>query len=42
MVKSATLLKDGSPVEMRWQDETLLLTIPAEKRDPIDTVVVLE
>ena len=41
-VKSASLLIDNSPIKMNWQDGDLILTIPPDKRDPIDTVVVLE
>jgi alpha-L-fucosidase len=41
-VSSATLLQDGSRVKMDWQENTLVLTIPAEQRDSVDTVIVLE
>ena len=41
-VSSATLLRDRSPVKMDWQESALVLTIPAEQRDPVDTVIVLE
>jgi alpha-L-fucosidase len=38
----ATLLRDGSAVRMRARaDGWLTLTLPAEQRDPLDTVVVL-
>jgi alpha-L-fucosidase len=40
-VKTGYLLKDSSPIKMKWQDDILILTIPEAKRDPIDTVVVL-
>ena len=39
---SATLLRDGSQVKADIdKDGLLLLTVPAEQRDAIDTVVVL-
>jgi alpha-L-fucosidase len=39
---SARLLRDGSPVQFERQDDGLLvLTIPEEKQDRFDTVVVL-
>ena len=37
----ATLLKDDSPVKSVVKDGDLVLTIPAEQRDPMDTVVKL-
>jgi alpha-L-fucosidase len=37
----ATLLRDGSPVKSTVKDDALVLTIPPEQRDPINTVVVL-
>lgn len=38
----ATLLRDGSPVKMRSdKDGLLILTLPAEQRDPFDTVLKL-
>jgi len=41
-VTSATLLRDGSTVEMHWVDEgKLMLTVPADKRDLVDTVIRL-
>lgn len=39
---SATTLRDGSPIQLRQQDEMLALTIPESKRDPFDTVIVLD
>ena len=42
-ITNATLQRDGSSVEMKWVDgEKLMLTIPAEMRDAIDTVVKLD
>jgi alpha-L-fucosidase len=41
-VSSAALLKDNTPIKLERQDGILVLTIPASKRDPIDTVIVLE
>ncbi len=38
----ATLLRDGSPVKSAVKDDTLVLTIPPEQRDPINTVVELK
>ncbi|MBN2048156.1 MAG: alpha-L-fucosidase [Anaerolineaceae bacterium] len=41
-VTSAVLVRDGSKVETQWVGENeLMLVIPAEKRDLIDTVVKL-
>lgn len=40
-ITKASLLRDGSPVEMLWQDETLVLVVPPDQRNPYDTVVVL-
>ena len=37
----STLLRDGSPVKSAVKDDALVLTIPPEQRDPINTVVVL-
>ena len=37
----ATLRRDGSPVKSAVKDDALVLTIPPEQRDPINTVVVL-
>jgi alpha-L-fucosidase len=41
-VTSASLLRDGSPVDMERQDGKVILTVPEAQRDPLDTVVVLE
>lgn len=41
-VKRAYLLRDGTPLSMRWNEEALEVCIPAELRDPINTVLVLE
>lgn len=38
----ATLLRDGSPVKSAVKDDALVLTIPPEQRDPINTVVELK
>ena len=38
----ATLLHDGSPVKSAVKDDALVLTIPPEQRDPINTVVELK
>jgi len=38
----ATLLRDGSPVKSVVKDDRLVLTIPPEQRDPINTVVELK
>ena len=38
----ATLLSDGSPVKSVLKEDTLVLTIPPEQRDPINTVVELK
>lgn len=40
--KSARLLMDGSPVKLEQVPNGTLLHLPAGKRDPYDTVVVLE
>ncbi|MBZ0303200.1 MAG: alpha-L-fucosidase, partial [Anaerolineae bacterium] len=40
-VKSATLLRDGSTVEMQQDGDKTLLYLPEAVRDAIDTVVVL-
>lgn len=37
----ATLLSDGSPVQTAATEGALVLTIPAEQRDPFATVVKL-
>ncbi len=42
-VANATLLRDGSCVQMKWVDGTkLMLTVPAEMRNVVDTVVKLD
>jgi alpha-L-fucosidase len=41
-VKSATLLKDGTKVEMLENNLGYMLRVPMPARDPIDTVVVLD
>jgi alpha-L-fucosidase len=41
-VRSATLLKDGSKVELVENSLGLMLRVPMSVREPIDTVVVLE
>ena len=38
----ATLLRDGSPVKSVLKEDALVLTIPPEQRDPINTVVELK
>lgn len=38
----ATLLRDGASVKSVVKDDTLILTIPPEQRDPINTVVELK
>jgi len=40
-IQSARLLRDGSPIKMKRQDDVVTLTIPAELRDSLNTVVVL-
>ena len=40
-LKSATFFDDGSKVEVKKSKEGLILTVPAEKRKPIDTIIVL-
>jgi len=40
-ISKAELVRDGSPVRMTWQDETLQLIVPAEQRDALNTVVKL-
>jgi len=40
--KSARLLMDGSPIRLEQLESGTLLHLPFEKRDPYDTVVVLE
>jgi alpha-L-fucosidase len=41
-VKAARLLVGGKPISVREIDNGLLLRIPAEGRDPMDTVIVLD
>lgn len=41
-VESARLLDRGTPVEVRQHDGTLIITLPDDSLDPIDTVVQLE
>jgi len=41
-ITRATLLKDGSPVKLTRQAETVTLTLPAQQWDAINTVVKLE
>jgi alpha-L-fucosidase len=41
-IKYATLLKDGSLVQMNRHDDFMILSIPVEKRDTINTVILLE
>ena len=41
-VRSARLLDGGTPVEFKTGDGGVILTLPADVRDPIDTSVVLE
>lgn len=41
-ITTATLLRDGSSVAMQWVDgNKLMLTVPAEMRDIVDTVIKL-
>ncbi len=49
-VTKAHLLRDGSPVELEWQEKNhfigqkedkFVLYVPEERRDPLDTVIVL-
>jgi len=40
-VSSAKLLRDGSPIKLERHEDQIILTIPPELRDPIDTVIVL-
>ena len=41
-VSRATLMATGQAVPMKEVDENLLLKIPLDRRDPWDTVVVLD
>ena len=38
---AAYLLKDGTPLPLKWRDDQLEICIPPALRDPFDTVVVL-
>lgn len=40
-IKQAQLLSNGESVQMDWRDDKLVLRIPEDTRDPINTVVVL-
>jgi alpha-L-fucosidase len=40
-VTQARLLRDGATINLERRDDKLVLIVPEEKRDPIDTVVVL-
>lgn len=40
-VESARLLQDGTPIQMERREGEIILTLPAELRDPLNTVVVL-
>ena len=40
-VTRATLVKDGSPVDLVWNDSSLVLKLAPDQRGPIDTVVEL-
>jgi alpha-L-fucosidase len=40
-VKSARLLRDGTPLDMRRRGDKTVILIPADVRDPFDTVVEL-
>jgi alpha-L-fucosidase len=41
-VRSAALLSDGKKVEMQETPGGLVLRLPREQRDPVDTIVVLD
>ena len=41
-IKSAYLLKDGTPLSIQRKDNNLEVYIPSALRDPLDTVLVLE
>jgi alpha-L-fucosidase len=41
-VRAARLLTDGRPVTFVQQSEGVILNLPADRRDPIDTIVALE
>lgn len=40
-ITRARLLRDGTPVTLERRDDTVVLNVPAETRDPVDTVVEL-
>jgi alpha-L-fucosidase len=40
-VSKAHLLRTGEPVAFERQDDLVVLSVPEEMRDPLDTVVVL-
>ncbi len=40
-VSSACLLRDGAAVAMERKDDQVILNVPDERRDGLDTVVVL-
>jgi alpha-L-fucosidase len=40
-IKHARLLRDGSPVSLTRQDAKVVILIPEELRDPVDTVIEL-
>jgi hypothetical protein len=40
-IQSAYLLRDGTPLPLKWKDGKLELCIPPALRDPFDTVAVL-
>ena len=40
--KAARLLADNSPVSFKTDKMGIVIQVPAEKRDPYDTVIVLE
>jgi alpha-L-fucosidase len=41
-VRKATLLKDGSPLKLTRRGENVVITIPPDQRDAMDTVIKLE
>ena len=41
-IQSATYFKDGSKLKFKQTDFGLMLEIPYEKREEIDTVIVLQ
>jgi hypothetical protein len=40
-VKSAVFFDDASKAEVKKTKEGIIISLPAEKRKPIDTIVVL-